>query len=101
MTRESAGVLRDSITAAIEKRGEIALDFAGVEIVTPSFIDEIIGFIDDARAIQPPHKLRVLFLNAPSPLSAKYTAIGRRHGAKLAQPESGTWEITGLQASES
>jgi len=101
VTRESAAAVRGAITAAIKKHGEIALNFAGVELVTPSFIDEIIGFIDDACAAGPRDKLRVLFLHAPTPLSSKYTAIGRRHGARLAQPESGTWEITGLPASES
>jgi hypothetical protein len=48
VTRESAAVLRPEIDSSIKADGQVVLDFAGIDAVTPSFVDEILGIIDDA-----------------------------------------------------
>jgi STAS-like domain of unknown function (DUF4325) len=97
VTRESASILRDAINSAVKANGEVSLDFTGIDAMTPSFVDEVLGIIDDAKAASGRHEVRVVFLHSPTPLSTKYLAIGRRHGARMS--ESGRdWEIRGASA---
>jgi hypothetical protein len=93
VTRESASAVRDVIETSIRAEGEVVLDFSGIDAVTPSFVDEILGIIDDARTKSARREVRVLFSHAPTPLSAKYLAIGKRHGARMSQSASDDWEI--------
>jgi hypothetical protein len=93
VTRESPSAVRGVIESAIGTDGEVALDFNGIHAVTPSFVDEILAIIDDARASSSRQEVRVVFLHAPTPLSAKYLAIGKRHGVTLSQSGSDAWEI--------
>ena len=93
VTRESASAVREAIESSISAEGEVALDFSGIDAVTPSFVDEILGMIDDARASSSRREVRVVFSHAPTPLSAKYLAIGKRHGATMSQLSSDAWEI--------
>jgi hypothetical protein len=94
ITRESADTIREAVTASIGSNGEVTLDFSGVDAVTPSFVDEVLGIIDDASDQTGRTALRVVFLNAPTRLSAKFAAIGRGHGARMIEADSGSWEIT-------
>lgn len=94
VTRESAGVLRKQIESAIKTESEVILDFTGIEAVTPSFVDEILGMIDDARIAAVRREARATFRRTPTSLSEKFVAIGRRHGARISQPNADTWEIT-------
>jgi len=94
VTRESASVLRDAIDSSIKADGEVTLDFAGVDGVAPSVVDELLAMIDDARSASSRREARVVFAHAPTPLSAKFLAVGRRHGATMAQSGSDAWEIT-------
>jgi STAS-like domain of unknown function (DUF4325) len=93
VTRESASAVREAIESSITSEGEVTLDFSGIDAMTPSFVDEILGIIDDARAKSLRREVRVLFSHAPTPLSAKYLAIGKRHGAMISQSASDAWEI--------
>lgn len=94
VTRESASAVREAIDASIKATGEVTLDFSGIDAVTPSFVDEILAMIDDARASSSRREVRVIFAHAPTPLSAKFLAIGKRHGATMSQSGSDAWEIT-------
>lgn len=98
VTRESAEVLRPEIDTSIKSEGQLLLDFAGIGAVTPSFIDEILGMIDDARAEWSRREVRVFFSHTPTSLSEKFLAIGKRHGAKMSQSGTDAWEITNLGA---
>ena len=97
VTRESASVVRGAIDSSIRANGEVILDFAGIDAMTPSFVDEILGLIDDARAASDRREVRVVFMNTPTPLSTKFLAIGKRHGATMSQSGS-AWEITNVGA---
>jgi STAS-like domain of unknown function (DUF4325) len=96
VTRESASLLRPEIEASIRTDGQVVLDFTGIEAVTPSFVDEILGIIDDARANSSRRELRVIFSHTPVSLSEKFLAVGRRHGAKMSQSGTDAWEMTSL-----
>jgi hypothetical protein len=96
VTRESATVLRSEIESSIKADGQLVLDFAGIDAVTPSFVDEILGIVDDARADSSKRELRVIFRHAPTSLSEKFLAIGKRHGAKMSQSGTDAWEITNI-----
>jgi hypothetical protein len=96
VTRESAAALRPEIDTSIKSDGEVVLDFTGIDAVTPSFVDEILGIIDDARADSSRRELRVTFIHTPTSLSEKFRAIGKRHGARMAQSGADAWEITNV-----
>ena len=100
VTREYAAALRPEIDSSIKADGQVVLDFAGIDAVTPSFVDEILGIIDDARADSSKRELRVIFRHTPTSLSEKFLAIGKRHGAKMSQSGTDAWEITNVDAAE-
>jgi len=94
VTRESASAVREAMESPIKVDGEVTLDFRGIDGVTPSFVDEIVAMIEDARVASSRSEVRVIFSHTPTPLSSKFLAIGRRHGATMSQPTSDVWEIT-------
>lgn len=98
VTRESASAVHDAIESSISEEGEVTLDFSGIDAVTPSFVDEILGMIDDARASSSRREVHAVFSHAPTPLSAKYLAIGKRHGATMSQSSSDAWVIKNAAA---
>ncbi len=94
ITRESAHVIEKVMIPSIADQGEVLLDFSGVDAVTPSFVDEILGIVSKAVNESPERQIRVVFLNSPTRLSAKFAAVGRGHGAHIVESDSGVWEIT-------
>ena len=92
VTRESAHAIREALTESQESPGRIVLDFAGVEALTPSFFDELVGEIVVAFARQP--GLKVTLSNFPIHLSSKYEAVARGRQVKITEPAPGHWEIT-------
>jgi hypothetical protein len=97
VTRESASAMQDAIINSITANGELTLDFTGVDAVTPSFVDELLAMIEEARVASSRRQVRVVFAHAPMPLSAKFLAIGRRHGATMSQAGPDAWEITSAE----
>jgi hypothetical protein len=93
VTRESAHAIKSAISSALEEANEIALDFSEIDAVTPSFIDELVGSIDTAVGRARGQDARLVFLNVPTRLSAKFAAIGRAHRAEMFEPASGEWRI--------
>jgi hypothetical protein len=95
VTRESARMIQDVLADALKRSpGEVALDFRGVEAVTPSFVDEVLTVLAELLSGTGGAKLRVLFLNSPTRLSEKFAAVGRGHHLKMAESEQGAWTIT-------
>jgi STAS-like domain of unknown function (DUF4325) len=97
VTRESASIIRDAINSSVKASGEVNLDFTGIDAMTPSFVDEVLGIIDDAKVASDRPEVRVVFLHTPTSLSTKYLAIGKRHGARMSESGS-AWEIKGVSA---
>lgn len=96
VTRESAHAIRQAMTSAAGNQSdELALDFAGVDAVTPSFVDELLAIADDVVRQSQGGPLKMLFLNAPTTLSNKFTAIGRLRGIRITETQPGAWVLTG------
>jgi|ERR1019366_3681799 hypothetical protein len=93
ITRESAAAIKEAIANAFGSSDEVTLDFSSIDAVTPSFMDELIGSVDDAVRRVSRQNARLVFLNVPTRLSAKFAAIGRAHRAQMFEPASGEWEI--------
>ena len=95
VTRESARAVGNALaTAVTAARGEVVLDFSGIDAVTPSFVDEALGSIGEMLAGSDTSQLRLVFLNVPTRLSAKFAAVGRARGLEISESESGAWIIT-------
>lgn len=95
MTRESARLIHDALSAAnIATAGEVALDFWGIEAVTPSFVDEVLAVIENTLRDTERSKVRIHFLNSPTRLSAKFSAVARARGVQISESENGSWTIT-------
>ncbi len=76
----------------------MTLDFAGVDAVTPSFVDEILAIVEDAIARRREVSLRLVFLHPPTRLSSKFAAIGRARALEIAEAPDGEWIITATGA---
>jgi hypothetical protein len=95
ITRESARSIAGPLSAALELcEGEVALDFSGVEAVTPSFVDEVLGVIYETLKAGERSSLRVTVLNPPTRLSAKFAAVGRGRRLRISESPGGAWTVT-------
>ena len=92
ITRQSASAIGDALANSADERG-ITLDFAGVDAVTPSFIDEILAVLEDALKTKDRDTFQVIFLHSPTRLSTKFAAVGRAHRLEITESEEGTWII--------
>lgn len=91
VTRDSAHAIADMLNAG-EKRAELSLDFDGVEAITPSFLDELIGVLESRLGDR--KAFRVELVNFPTHLTSKYAAIARGRHVKIEEPKPGRWEIS-------
>jgi len=95
VTRESARTIQPVFAAALgEGNGEVGLDFAGVEGLTPSFLDETLSIMEECVQSYPGARLRVVVTNPPTQLSSKFMAVGRGHHLTIKVVESGAWIIS-------
>jgi len=78
VTHESASAVRDAIDSSIKADGEVTLDFTGIEPMTPSFVDELLAMIDEARTGSSKREVRVVFAHAPTPLPRR-----GKHGKQI------------------
>jgi hypothetical protein len=92
VTRESAHALRELLAASRFDPRQTVLDFAGVEAVTPSFFDELVGEIVDVLGDRA--GVTVSLVNFPTRLSTKYEAIARGRNITLGEPTPGRWDIS-------
>jgi hypothetical protein len=94
VTRESARAIGEALaTALISADGDVVLDFSGIDAVTPSFVDEALSSIEQMLGESRRKRLRVVFLNPPTRLSAKFAAVGRARGLEMKESDSGVWTI--------
>ena len=95
VTRQSARTVGDAVARAFESAGgEVVLDFSGIDAVTPSFVDEALGSIEEMLRSSDGNQLRLVFVNLPTRLSAKFAAVGRARGLDISESDSGAWIIT-------
>ncbi len=95
VTRDSARRLRDEIEKVLRNgHGELYLDFADVDGITPSFLDEMLTVLSELASDAGPGVIHVL--NPPTRLSAKFLAVGRSHGLRIIEPKDGSWILVPL-----
>ena len=73
---------------------EATIDFAGIEAVTPSFVDEMLGVLLGEQCLRQSAPVRLVFANVPTRLSAKFAAIGRARAVRIEEEREGTWVIS-------
>ena len=61
--------------------------------MTPSFLDELLGAIEEFEATHD-GKIEVVFLHPPTRLSSKFAAVGRARGYDVAETEENRWVLT-------
>jgi len=99
VTRESAKEIGAAIKAnSTAESAEVTLDFAGVEAVTPSFVDELLAVADDTLRREGKRRIKLLFLNTPTRLSAKFEAVARAREVSISESREGVWSITSSAA---
>jgi len=95
VARATARELGAAIEGALNRSGDaIELDFSGVEAVTPSFVDEILGIIQTVVDGGGVGLERIIVSHPPTRLSSKFEAIGRGRNLHVAEERDGTWVIT-------
>jgi hypothetical protein len=95
VTRESAAMVAEKLTAEEPSAEDVlVLDFEGIEAVTPSFVDEILALFNEFVGHTPSVRRRVQFRRVPTRLSEKFIAVGKRHGLRMEESQTGgSWEI--------
>ena len=100
VTRDSArqlGLALERLSPAAED-DSITLDFEGIEAMTPSFVDELLGVIDHVIANPGRQPHRLVLSHAPTRLSEKFIAIARARNVNIAEVGEDSWSITQLSA---
>ena len=94
VTRSSARALApDLADALVGVGGEVTLDFAGVDGLTPSFLDEILSVLEEIALASGGVRLRIEVTNSPTQLSSKFAAVSRGHGLVASELGDRTWII--------
>jgi hypothetical protein len=95
VTRESARSIAPEIGSAIAS-GEksITLDFAGIDAITPSFMDEVLSVVEEFLTEGGAERLEIIIVQPPTRLSSKFAAIGRGHGLAMEERPDGSWLIS-------
>ena len=93
ITRESARAIQAALMQAWGQE-EVWLDFAGIEAVTPSFVDEILRAVGEAVERTKPDPVHLVFLNPPTRLSSKFAALARARHLMIEERSDGAWVIS-------
>lgn len=94
VARRTAHEIASAIEATLgEAVGAIELDFSGIEGVTPSFVDEVLGVIQGIIERTNVKLDRIVVSHPPTRLSSKFEAIGRGRNLQISEDEDGTWFI--------
>lgn len=88
--RELEAALREAVGAG---REALELDFSDVDGITPSFLDEVITILEQVLAEADDGSPRVIVVNPPTRLSAKFAAVGRSHHLEIREIGPGKWEL--------
>ena len=94
VTRSSARALKPDLASALAgSGGEITLDFAGVDGLTPSLLDEILSVLEESVPTSSGVRLTVKVTNSPTQLSSKFAAVSRGHALIAREVGDRTWII--------
>lgn len=93
VTRQSARPIGAALNE-LRGTGEIALDFSGVEAVTPSFIDELLTLL--RTNLESADGVRLIVLNPPTRLSEKFAAVARAHDMTTQELTNGSWLVSSI-----
>ena len=96
VTRGSARTIQERLSSALlDGQGKAELDFSGVNGLTPSFLDELLTIVDEARLLLPDTELSVTIETPPMDISPMFEAVARVHGLKIDKTDGGDWVISG------
>ena len=94
VSRDSARTIQPQLVAALaDGLGELVLDLADVDGLTPSFFDETLSIVEEALSAKPESQFRLMVKNPPTTLSNKFRAVGRVHGLTVEESEGIGWII--------
>lgn len=94
VTRSKARDIGDAVDSALEDAGDyVTVDFAGVDGVSPSFVDELLFVFEKAVSDSGMEDMAFVLRNVPTRLSTKFEAIGRARQVKIVELEPGVWKI--------
>lgn len=93
ITRGSASAIKEALLANAAQQ-QITLDFTGIDAVTPSFVDELLTFLEEALGGRTGEDAEIVFLHPPTRLSAKFSAIGRARNLDMVESEDNAWRIS-------
>jgi STAS-like domain of unknown function (DUF4325) len=97
VSRESARKLWDVVQQALAGAGKepLVVDFAGVEGLAPSFLDELLAAIDASDARAKDHEgARLIISHPPARLSLKFEAVARGRSMSIEALPDGSWLLT-------
>lgn len=91
VTRDTAHLLKPTLAATLGTGPVlVTIDFQGIEGVTPSFVDELLGILVELAGNR---ELRLLVSHPPTRLTAKFTAVGRSRGLDVREGPDGSWVV--------
>ncbi len=94
VTRVSARSLAEPLRSSVQPGDpRLELDFAGIEGLTPSFLDELLGMINDIVTPSGSPQLEILLLSPPTRLSSKFAAVGKARGYEVSELEGDRWVL--------
>lgn len=109
ISRESAHLLEAEFIAIKMREGShveaidtcgLTIDFAGVDGVSPSFVDELLCIFDSLTREKNDGRQRCLTVtNPPMRLSLKFEAVARGHGMTVRAMPNGSWLLTDARTS--
>ena len=83
------------LIAWAKPEGKLTIDFAGVDALAPSFVDELLKVLRFTLKDTGRGKFQVSFTNMPTSLSSKFAAIARAYDLKITEVSPGSWLIEG------
>lgn len=93
--RESARAVQSALAAWARPGEDLTIDFAGVDALTPSFVDELLKVLQVTLKNGGSARLQVRFANMPTRLSSKFSAIARAYHLEITEISTGSWLIEG------
>ncbi len=100
VSRQIARALKEHLASAvILEKQEVVLDFSGVEAVSPSFLDELFGVLEETLQAQGEPPTEIFLSNVPMSLSLKVETILRGHKIAVSEQSSTEWRVSRLPSS--
>lgn len=90
VARESARVLEPAIASHFAAEPQLTLDFAGIEVLSPSFFDELLGLIAPHFSTATRSSVRIIHTNANL---SQFDSIGRTYAMDVTRQRDGSWRL--------